>query len=308
MAGISSKAAVSVENRKKFNGIEETRDLDLNQYDAFFRTMDPQLGRWWQIDPKPEESASPYSSMANNPILKSDPLGDIEAGVNEISARRERKVMRNTFSGKDGRQMRKLFKLGSDGMTFKSIDENKFNTAVSKLKSSQSKALAAGYKNTINSDKSVFVSIIKDNEVTKITNKNLGNQWKGEMYASFNGKMISEGAGGGWTSQQNAQGNYLVIMSMSPSEPIKYIDQSGNPTSGIPSLGETSAHEIVGHALGGIKGLGENNVGSIQVSNMYLNSKNSGKYRDGTRFDGAGHTPQPLSRTVANAIPDYLQD
>ncbi|WEK34866.1 MAG: DUF6443 domain-containing protein [Candidatus Pseudobacter hemicellulosilyticus] len=79
MAGISSKAAGGIENRKKFNGIEQTTELDLNQYDAFYRTMDPQTGRWWQIDPKPESALllSPYVSMNNNPISLTDPLGDI---------------------------------------------------------------------------------------------------------------------------------------------------------------------------------------------------------------------------------------
>jgi len=80
MAGISSKALNfgSPENKKKFNDIEETRELDLNQLDAFYRTLDPQIGRFLQIDPKIEsaEAWSPYSAMLNNPIRYSDPLGD----------------------------------------------------------------------------------------------------------------------------------------------------------------------------------------------------------------------------------------
>jgi len=80
MAGISSKALNfgSPENKKKFNDIEETRELDLNQLDAFYRTLDPQIGRFLQIDSKIEsaESWSPYSAMLNNPIRFSDPLGD----------------------------------------------------------------------------------------------------------------------------------------------------------------------------------------------------------------------------------------
>jgi RHS repeat-associated protein len=78
MEGISSRALNfgSPQNRKKFNGIEETRDLDLNQYDAFYRNADPQIGRWWQIDPKPNMAESPYSMMGNNPILNTDFLGD----------------------------------------------------------------------------------------------------------------------------------------------------------------------------------------------------------------------------------------
>ncbi len=76
MKGISTQAPGALENKKRFNGIEQTTDLELNQYDAFFRTMDPQIGRWWQIDPKPTVSESLYAIMANNPISNNDPLGD----------------------------------------------------------------------------------------------------------------------------------------------------------------------------------------------------------------------------------------
>jgi RHS repeat-associated protein len=78
MSGISSKAAGSLENKYKYNGIEFENDLDINTYDAFFRELDPQTGRWWQIDPKIEkmEAWSPYASNYDNPITYSDPLGD----------------------------------------------------------------------------------------------------------------------------------------------------------------------------------------------------------------------------------------
>ena len=97
MEGISSKAAGGVGNRKGFNGIEHTTELDLNQYDAFYRTLDPQIGRFLQIDPKIEsaEAWSPYSAMLDNPVKNADPLGDSTipgAGF-----------WRNTFEGiKDG--------------------------------------------------------------------------------------------------------------------------------------------------------------------------------------------------------------
>jgi RHS repeat-associated protein len=79
MAGISSKAAGKLENKYKYNGIELNEDLGVNTYDAFYRNLDQQIGRWWQIDPKLEEDMenwSPYASNFDNPIRYSDPKGD----------------------------------------------------------------------------------------------------------------------------------------------------------------------------------------------------------------------------------------
>jgi RHS repeat-associated protein len=66
------------EHRWKFNGIERIDDLALNLDMAFYRSGDPQLGRWHQVDPKIEsmEILSPYNMDFNNPIRYSDHLGD----------------------------------------------------------------------------------------------------------------------------------------------------------------------------------------------------------------------------------------
>lgn len=79
MSGISAnviKGTNYLKNKKEYNGIEHTTDFNLNQYEAFYRTLDPQIGRWWQIDPKPKDYESPYVSMDNNPNRYSDLLGD----------------------------------------------------------------------------------------------------------------------------------------------------------------------------------------------------------------------------------------
>jgi RHS repeat-associated protein len=85
MAGISDKALKSnyAENKYRANGGDELQNKEFNdgsgleEYDATFRMYDPQIGRFWQIDPLAIVTAdySPYSFAIDNPILFNDPLG-----------------------------------------------------------------------------------------------------------------------------------------------------------------------------------------------------------------------------------------
>ena len=80
MAGISSKAAGKLENKKKFTSQEFNDALGVDYYEFTFRQMDPQIGRFTQIDPLSDKYVhnSTYA-YAENRVTNSIDLEGLEA-------------------------------------------------------------------------------------------------------------------------------------------------------------------------------------------------------------------------------------
>lgn len=78
MRGLSGMALNRLQNDYMYNGIEKISEFELDVYDAIFRNLDPQIGRWWQLDPLMADAVafSPYNSNFNNPANLADPKGD----------------------------------------------------------------------------------------------------------------------------------------------------------------------------------------------------------------------------------------
>ncbi len=76
--GLAMQPREDFENKYLYNGIELNTEIGLGVYTAKYRTLDPTLGRWWQVDPEADKfySWSPYNSNFNNSIRYSDPNGD----------------------------------------------------------------------------------------------------------------------------------------------------------------------------------------------------------------------------------------
>jgi RHS repeat-associated protein len=72
MAGISDEAVKTnyVANKYRFIGQLYDDDLDWDAYQMRYRTMDPQLGRFWQVDPLATKYVytSPFAYAENRPI------------------------------------------------------------------------------------------------------------------------------------------------------------------------------------------------------------------------------------------------
>ena len=81
-------------NKYQYNGIELINDFGLHANHALYRTLDPQRGQWWQIDPLSElhYKFNPYNFTLDNPTRYRDPFGLDTLPTVEIKAKRIEKT------------------------------------------------------------------------------------------------------------------------------------------------------------------------------------------------------------------------
>ena len=86
----------------KYNGKELQDELGLGLYDYGARLYDPALGRWNVIDPLAEKFVplSPYSYVANNPIIFIDKQGKIIGNPDGTDAKRLQAILSKTETGR----------------------------------------------------------------------------------------------------------------------------------------------------------------------------------------------------------------
>lgn len=183
MGGISSRSLVfgRPENKKKYNGYEYNEDLDINLYESIYRLHDPQIGRFWEIDPKPSDWHSPYEAMSNNPIFKFDALGDTVYNANATDDAAIVKWISQGLNLKKGQT--NPFSFNDDGEL--QVNQKSF----SKLSKAQKKA-AQNVVDAINSKDLLEIQLVDNKETLETETIKLG---KNEIALIRGGKSYKDG-------------------------------------------------------------------------------------------------------------------
>jgi uncharacterized protein RhaS with RHS repeats len=185
-------------------------------YDYGARNYDPALGRWMNIDPKADKyfNISPYTYVADNPLLYIDPNGKEIIVANKADQGAVLKMINSkalgTFAFNKSGQLY-LAKSGGDATKYSSYYQKQLVSA-------------------INDKEKINVSI-------------------GQTYQS-NGvtKDVDKDAGGGVTMNTTyTSGKKEANVTVSGNENTNLKDVNGNALTDKPA--DILAHELVGHAI-----------------------------------------------------------
>ena len=284
----------------KYNGKEFQDELGLNVYAYGWRDYDPAIGRFLKIDRFAEKysSVTPYNYAGNNPVYFVDIKGDSLEGVNNKSARRMQREIRNTF--KNNKNLANLFK--RDGKKFEAISQGDFDDATMNS-STDEKALAQGYFNAVNSSEIHTVEAVKRGEKLK--------SGLSTAFGDTTGADIDNSSGGGFNYKTTTGSHTVVIMNSAIGIPDYRDNSTGAYVVGRTSVaGELLAHELLGHGLTNYNTGGNQFLNAVQLTNLYhrVTTGSSRFYRDGSAHGGnpAG-SGVAIPGSISWQVPLYLK-
>ena len=262
---------------------------------------------------------SEYSVFKNSPILLFDPFGDTLGGVDARSANRELDIIQSSFPGSDASQLRGLFKIADNGMDFSKINDKDFVNSIKGL-SEDEQALAYGYYSLINSNTRNTVEVVTRDEryspQAASTILFMPNTWTEHNWPTATGKDVDFAGGGGmdWgvlDKNRSITGTFTIFTMDSKALTTDYqtSQMANNGVSQISILGETSAHEAIGHGLGRFNDPQTwRHEDAIQMSNLYrrinVSAPSNIDWRNGTNH----YSNVAIPYDKANDIPSYMKE